>query len=149
MDAFDLRMQTFGKDQARNKANHFDKFIQEKRGFIRLSNGYTNNDPMSVVEKEYQSPLVGSGPAFQTSYDNKYKQSTSFASDTGRYKNPLNVNKHKEEDLKKAEKVDPLYELKDSNIRFVHPELGESPAVTGEDSRVTSKSAIHRSNTSQ
>ena len=104
---------------------------------------------MKVTEKEggYDSPLKGSGPAFQTSYDNKYKQSTSFASDTGRYKNPLNINKHTSDDLKKAEKVDPLYELKDSNISFVHPELGESPAVTMNDDR--NLSTINRSTTSQ
>jgi len=30
--------------------SHFDKFIQEKRGFIRLSNGYVNNDPHRVID---------------------------------------------------------------------------------------------------
>ena len=146
MDAFDLRMQTFGGTQKDVKHTHFDKFIQEKRGFIRLSNGYANNDCLKVVEHEHVKPLIGSGPAFKTSYDNKYKQSTSFASDTGRYKNPLNVNQHTKEELQTAEKVDPLYELKDSNIRFVHPELGEpeSPSVE----RSGSKSMQHRSITS-
>lgn len=40
MDAFDLRMHTFGGQNAKNKDKHFDKFIQEKRGFIRITNGY-------------------------------------------------------------------------------------------------------------
>ena len=73
MDAFDLRMQTFGGEQAKTKNSNFDKFIQEKRGFIRLSNGYENNCPIKIVNDEYNSPLKGSGPAFETSYDNKYK----------------------------------------------------------------------------
>lgn len=73
--------------------------------------------------------MIGSGPAFETSYDNKYKQNTSFASDQGRYKNPLNINKHTSEALGKAEKIMPMYNLKDSNIKFVHPELVESPAT--------------------
>ena len=123
MDAFDIRMQTFGGNSAKNKSNHFDKFIQEKRGFIRLSNNYENNDPLRVLRDEYVQPLSGSGPAFKTSYDNKYKQHTSFANDQGRYKNAINVNQHKKEDLLKAEKVDPLYDLKESNIKFQHPEL--------------------------
>lgn len=40
MDAFDLRMSTFGGQNAINKEKHFDKFISEKRGFIRITNGY-------------------------------------------------------------------------------------------------------------
>ena len=101
MDAFDLRMQTFGGEQAKTKNSNFDKFIQEKRGFIRLSNGYENNCPIKIVNDEYKSPLIGSGPAFETSYDNKYKQTTSFASDMGRYKEPLNINKQNSEVISK------------------------------------------------
>ena len=45
MDAYDYRMQTFGGKQAQDKVKNFDKFIQEKRGFIRTSNGFYNNNP--------------------------------------------------------------------------------------------------------
>jgi len=44
MDAFDVRMSTFGgrhADQATKKKN-FDKFIAEKRGFIRTTNQFYN-----------------------------------------------------------------------------------------------------------
>lgn len=44
MDVFDVRMQTFGgksKSKLQKKPN-FDKFIAEKRGFIRASNLYHN-----------------------------------------------------------------------------------------------------------
>ena len=51
MDAFDLRMQTFGGMQAdpEYKKKNFDKFIAEKRGFIRTSNGFINSNPMKIV----------------------------------------------------------------------------------------------------
>ena len=52
MDAFDMQMSTFGgkhKGSKKNMAN----FVQEKRGFIRTSNGYTNVDPFKIIEKEY------------------------------------------------------------------------------------------------
>ena len=44
MDAFDVRMSTFGgrnADKAAKKKN-FDKFIAEKRGFIRTTNQFYN-----------------------------------------------------------------------------------------------------------
>jgi len=40
MDAFDTRMSTFGGKQKQDKDKYFDKFIAEKRGFIRTSNAY-------------------------------------------------------------------------------------------------------------
>jgi hypothetical protein len=49
MDAFDLRMQTFGGNQTEGKSKNYDKFIAEKRGFIRASNGFLSNDPMNIV----------------------------------------------------------------------------------------------------
>lgn len=52
MDAFDVRMQTFGGKQKENKAKNYDKFIAEKRGFLRSSNSYVNSDPMEIVKKE-------------------------------------------------------------------------------------------------
>ena len=93
--------------------------------------------------------MVGSGPAFKTSYDNKYKQSTSFASDTGRYKNPLNINKHTSEELGKAVKVDPLYELKNSNITFNHPELDAPNCDTRESGSREGSRQFQRSKTNQ
>ncbi len=51
-------------------------------------------------------------PSLITNYDNKYKPKTSFATDDGRYKKPLNINDHDEEVLKNAEKSQFLQELK-------------------------------------
>jgi len=44
--------------------------------------------------------------------------------------------------------VDPLYDLKNSNITFIHPELGESPAVTQNDDKNQSTLNGPRSTTS-
>jgi hypothetical protein len=52
MDAFDLRMSTFGGKTKDSKAANYDKFISEKRGFIRASNGYENHDTSKIVEQE-------------------------------------------------------------------------------------------------
>ena len=52
MDAYDIRMGTFGGDHAKNKADKFNKFIEEKRGFIRTTNLYNNSDPMNIVAEE-------------------------------------------------------------------------------------------------
>ena len=52
MDAFDLRMQTFGGKNKANKEKNYDKFIQEKRGFIRITNGYESNNPLEIVKNE-------------------------------------------------------------------------------------------------
>ena len=49
MDAYDIRMGTFGGEHAKNKHGKFDKFIEEKRGFIRTTNMYNNSDPMNIV----------------------------------------------------------------------------------------------------
>ena len=52
MDAFDTRMSTFGGKQAAAKGKNYDKFIAEKRGFIRTTNGFYNTDPMNIVREE-------------------------------------------------------------------------------------------------
>lgn len=49
MDAFDLRMSTFGGKTKEGKAGNYDKFISEKRGFIRTSNGFENNNALTIV----------------------------------------------------------------------------------------------------
>ena len=64
MDAFDVRMQTFGGKLADSKGKHFDKFIQEKRGFLRTSNGYYNNNPYKIVQSETADRVRMPGPAF-------------------------------------------------------------------------------------
>ena len=46
------------------------------------------------------------GPAFVTSYDNKYNQWDVFATDDGRYKNALNTNKHDDKILMSAEEAE-------------------------------------------
>lgn len=75
---------------------------------------------------EYIKPTKAPGPAFITSYDNRYKDKTSFANDSGRVKEPLNVNKVKQEFLKSAEKAEFLQELKETSIKFLHPEMGSN-----------------------
>lgn len=54
MDAFDTRMSTFGGKHAEKatKKKNFDKFIAEKRGFLRTTNLYQNHDPMKIVKHE-------------------------------------------------------------------------------------------------
>jgi len=44
MDAFDVRMSTFGGKNAEKaaKKKNYDKFIAEKRGFIRTTNQFYN-----------------------------------------------------------------------------------------------------------
>lgn len=129
MDAFDMRISTFGgKDSpAKNKRDMKDAgFAQDKRAFIRTSNGYENNDPFKITEQEYVQPIKGSGPAFEVNYDNKYKQNTAFANDQGRVKDQLNINTQNTKALlDDAERATPLVQLKDSSIKFQHPELGE------------------------
>ena len=51
MDAFDTRMSTFGGKYAEKetKKKNFDKFIAEKRGFLRTTNQFQNYDPMKIV----------------------------------------------------------------------------------------------------
>ena len=92
MDAFDTRMQTFGGAQKSMKKDRQDKFMAEKRGFIRASNGYTNNNPLKITQSEIKSPIKGPGPAFETNYDNRYRDKTSFADAYGRVKEDLNIN---------------------------------------------------------
>lgn len=50
MDAWDMRMSTFGGKNALLKESHKDKFIAEKRGFIRSSNGFVNSSPEKILE---------------------------------------------------------------------------------------------------
>ena len=64
------------------------------------------------------------GPAFVTSYDNKYNQWDVFATDDGRYKNALNTNKHDDKILMSAEKAEYQAKLKLSSIKFDQDEMG-------------------------
>lgn len=64
------------------------------------------------------------GPAFKTSYDNKYNQWDVFANDDGRYKQSLNTNKHDEALLRSAEKAEYQAKLKLSSIKFDQDEMG-------------------------
>ena len=107
MDAFDVRMSTFGGLKSPNKEKNFDKFISEKRGFIRTSNGFYNNNPYVIVQNELaqKAQKQGPGPAFKTSFDNKYNQRTAYANDDGRYKESLNPHHQQEEVLKMAERA--------------------------------------------
>ena len=70
------------------------------------------------------------GPAFQTSYDNKYNQWDVFASDAGRYKNALNTNKHDDKILNNAEKAIYQGNLKLSSIKFDQDEMGSPVKLT-------------------
>lgn len=56
--------------------------------------------------------------------DNKYKATTSFATDEGRVKQELNVNRHDEATLKGAEKTEMMGALRFSNIKFDLDEKG-------------------------
>lgn len=102
MDAYDIRMGTFGGDHAKNKADKFNKFIEEKRGFIRTTNLYNNSDPMNIVAEEQNARVKAPGPAFETNYDNKYQQNTVFANSDGRVKEALKPNKLGSEFLSNA-----------------------------------------------
>lgn len=114
-----MRMQTFGGTQTKNKKDNFDKFISEKRGFIRTSNGYANNNPMKITAEEIKQAIKGPGPAFATSYDNKYQQRTGYADSVGRFNENLDINgKQRPEMLAKSEKTKPRYDLKNSNFKF-------------------------------
>ena len=126
MDAFDLRMSTFGGRNASavEKQKNFDKFIAEKRGFIRTTNCYKNNDPMKVLATEQNARVAAPGPAFKTSYDNKYNQRTVFATDAGRVKQALNANQQSEAELIAHEKTKMLDQLKCSNFKFENGEAG-------------------------
>lgn len=124
MDAYDVRMGTFGGIQAQNKEQHYDKFIQEKRGFIRTINGYDNNDPSKICDNERPTRIYAPGPEFETSYDNKYQQNTVFANDEGRVKQALSTNKHDKELLGNQRPPRMFDNLKNSNIAFVHDEMG-------------------------
>lgn len=64
------------------------------------------------------------GPAFSVSYDNRYKNNTTFATDAGRVKNELNVNQHDQDALRRAQKTELLDELRYSNIKFDLDEHG-------------------------
>ena len=47
MNAFDNRMGTFGQ-QANNKNEVYDKFLQEKLGMIRRTKGYDLASPVNI-----------------------------------------------------------------------------------------------------
>ena len=123
MDAFDNRMQTFGGRPAMEKDKNFDKYISEKRGFLRTSNGFSTNDPMKLVEREIENKPV-KNREFVTTYDNKYKQTTSFATDAGRVKEALKPNRQNSQAFKNHEKAIFQSYLKNSNIRFMNDEFG-------------------------
>lgn len=54
MDAFDMQMSTFGGKSHKGSKKNMANFVQEKRGFIRTSNGYVNIDPLKITETEYK-----------------------------------------------------------------------------------------------
>ncbi len=91
--------------------------MQEKGAFIRTSNLYQNSDPRNIHKFEFKEPIKGPGPAFQTSYDNRYNENTAFASDKGRFHEPLNIN-NKPQFLIKGEKAEQFDDLKETNIKF-------------------------------
>lgn len=113
MDAFNVQMSTFGGKQAHSKSNKMDKFMMEKGGYIKTQMAFT---------KDEQAFKKGHGPATVTNFTTKYKDQSSFA--TNMFKEPLNINKQKTEFLQTAEKIDPMDELKQSSIKFMHPESG-------------------------
>ena len=88
MDAFNIKMSTFGGKHGslENKQRNYDKFIAEKRGFIRTTNEYINSDPLKIVELETNPRVQRPGPAFECNYDNKYQQATAYATEAGRVK---------------------------------------------------------------
>lgn len=112
MDAFNVQMSTFGGTQAKDKHKKVDKFMQEKGGYINMQTKLANSDT-----KAFQR---GNGPALQSNFTNKYKEQSSFA--TNRFKEPLNINKVTTDLLETAEKIESLDELKESSIRFLHPD---------------------------
>lgn len=58
-------------------------------------------------------------------YDNRYNEGSVFASDAGRVKQTLNINKYDSDVLKSAERAQFFEDLKDSNIKFLNPEFEE------------------------
>ena len=104
MDAFDIRMQTFGGNQKAQKAKYQDKFMSEKRGFIRTINGYSDSNPHSALKEGSLTTKV-LNREFITNFDNRYKETTSFATSDGRFKQALDTNKQTDEDLKSAQRV--------------------------------------------
>jgi len=135
MDAYDLRMGTFAAKQHSpdQKKKNFERFIQEKRGFIRTSNGYNNSDPEKIVSEERPPAISKPGPALVTNFDNKYNLNSSYADDKGRYKIALKPNSHDAKVLKQAKKSTFLKNLKESNIKHYYDQMG-SPDLTRKDS---------------
>ena len=77
MDAFNYQMSTFGGPNTLNKSKHYDEFVAEKRGFLRVTNGYT-----SLKQNPVRCEM---GPnAFLTQYDNKFKDKSVCATDRAR-----------------------------------------------------------------
>ena len=131
-----------------DKGQYADRFMQEKGAFIRTSNLYDNNDPMKINIYEHKQPIKSPGPAFETSFTNKYNQDTSFASDKGRIREQLNINQQQKSILEKAEKSAMFDDLKDTNIKFIHPEFQAKAQGTksrNEQGKTIAALADHRS----
>ena len=119
MDAFNVQISTFGGKPAHSKSKKMDKFMMEKGGYIKTQ--------MEVLKQDEKAYKKGHGPAQVTNFTNKYRDQSSFA--TNRFKGALDVNKQKTEVLRTAEKIDPMDELKQSSIKFVHPESGDQNRI--------------------
>lgn len=115
MDAYDTRVGSFGQQET-DKEGIYQKFIREKMGFIRSTQGYEGSDPVVMHNAEVPERVLAPGPAFETSYDNRYKQETSFANADGRVKIPLDPNRHDSEVLKAAERVQPSADPQKTNV---------------------------------
>jgi hypothetical protein len=88
------------------------------------------------------------GPAFKTSYDNKYKDWDVFAHDDGRYKAALNTNKHDENVLKSAERSKYFGNLKLSSIKFDQDEMGSPLKAVDKLNKTLTPTGIQMSPTS-
>lgn len=87
-------------------------------GFIRSTKGYEGSDPVMMHNAEVPERVLAPGPAFETNYDNKYKQKTVFANADGRVKIALKPNMHDSEILKAAERVKPSTEPQKTNVQL-------------------------------
>ena len=131
MDAYDTRIGTFGM-QSGDKGEIHSKFIREKMGFIRSTPGYEGSNPVVMHNADVPERVLAPGPAFETSYDNRYQQRTVCANADGRVKISLQTNLHDSETLKKAERVRPSETPKKINIQL---KTGEQGLSVSRDSR--------------
>ena len=124
MNAFDTRMQTFGGKMAKKKLKNLDKFMEEKGAFIRASNLYKDGDAWKINVDEYKQPIKNNpGPAFTANFDNKYPDKTAFTNDD--HIKPVgcdNKGLANKELLQTAERTEFMDELRETNIKFEHPE---------------------------